>query len=134
MTILDNALGTGFCLVIFHEGYGGAWRALIASDMDSASLVHGELNGDDISGIEMQRYLSLAGALFPTATASTPSEAIEILNERLAGVRDWKQWRNRVRDAYEALRDAQHDAQQLTPSDDWWVGRACDEGRLVVID
>jgi hypothetical protein len=94
-------------------------------------LVQGELTADgDIGAVEMQRYLGSAGALFPTSEGHTPSSAIARLETRLAGVSDWKAWRARVDDAYQALRDAH----RLSPDDDWWVGRAHDERRLLIVE
>lgn len=131
MINFDNALGAGFCLVVFVERYGGAWRALVADDIEDAAFMERELTTDDTAAVEMQRYLALAGPLFPTATGTTPTDALTQLRDRLARVSDFETWRARVADAYDAIGVARREA---AGCEDDWIGRAYDDGRLRIID
>ncbi len=130
---LDETLEAGGCVLVFRERYGGGWRALIAGDVALGAMIEGELTGGDIGAVEMQRYLGASGAAFPTSWggAATPSAALAELTARLAAVPAAARsaWADRVREAWEALKDARAEA----PDDEWWVGRAFDEGRLVVV-
>lgn len=132
MDHIDKALQDWYCLTVFQQRYGGDWTALIAPDVQAAAWLEGELSGGDVGAVAMQVYLGDAGELFPVGNARTPTAAVTALTSRLAEVpaQSWKNWQHKVREAFEALRDAQRDH----PHDDAFVTRALEAGELIRID
>lgn len=134
MNLLDTALGDWFSLAVWGNRYGGHWTALLAPCLDDAGWVEGQLSGGDEGAVEMQSYLSRAGALFPVSlgTPMSPSAAISSLEQKLALVpsNKWQQWRESVRDGFEAMKDAE----RKYPRANGFIRLAFEARELVVIN
>lgn len=134
MNPLNKALAKGFVLAVFEERYGGGWAALVAPDMQDAQWVENMLIGPDIQAVEMQSYLGTAGTMFPISETrpATPSEAISSLNRVLSRIPDdmWGRWYDRVIEAYEAMRNAEHGSR----NNPYFLGIARKSGKLVIIE
>lgn len=84
-------------LGVEYQRYGGGFRAIVAH-RSATDFLFDMLEGDDFQGTEAQAFLG-ENPLFPSATGTTPQQAIQNLNSKLeqiyefeasSGVYKWK--------------------------------------------
>lgn len=63
------------------ENYGGSYRAIVAH-RSRVEFLFDKLDGDDIEGTQAQSFFA-ENSLFPSASGSTPYEALEKLDKKL---------------------------------------------------
>jgi hypothetical protein len=118
-----------FDILVWQQRYGREWAVLLATTPWQLRWMQGTLDDSGLSGVDLRHYLERAGELFPFAEADTAEAALADLERRLSSLSDkqWERWEVKVREAYQALEDANPEAKEL------FVEEAYRKGQLVTV-